>query len=159
MEGRVKMKCFCGTEMVYEISQNSEFFKCPFCSFLKKKNIPSYEVSKQRYDNHVCDEGYYKYMEKIKEKITPYLISGTSLDYGCGKEYALAKLIDNCDYYDLFYYPKLFDKKYNNIILNEVFEHIENPYEELLKIKSLLVTLVYSCSNGFTCISNTPNPT
>lgn len=121
---------------------NYELYVCENCGHIRKKNILPDDLQKIRYDNHVCDEGYLKYMNGVYNKISRYLIDGISLDYGCGQIHALSDILNSngymCDYYDLFYYNKLEDKKYDNIILIEVIEHIEDIAGEILKIKDML---------------------
>jgi hypothetical protein len=81
-------------------------------------------------------------MNGVYNKISRYLIDGISLDYGCGQIHALRDILNDygysCDYYDLFYYNKLEEKKYDNIILIEVIEHIEDIYNEISRIKDML---------------------
>ena len=119
-----------------------DLYQCPVCEFVKKKNILSSCLEKARYDQHVCDSGYLKYMNNVYDKIKAYLNDGISLDYGCGQIHALSDiLVSNnrmCDYYDLYYFNKLENKLYDNIILIEVLEHIFEPLDELIKIKSML---------------------
>jgi hypothetical protein len=121
---------------------NYELYICNECGHIKKKNILPDDLQKVRYDNHVCDDGYLKYMNGVYEKIKEHLILGESLDYGCGQIHALSDILNNhnqkCDYYDLFYYNKLENKKYDNIILIEVIEHIEDILGEIIKIKDML---------------------
>ena len=119
-----------------------ELYICDTCGHIKKKNILIEELQKERYDKHICDDGYLKYMNKVYTKINKHLNDGISLDYGCGQIHALSDILNSnnksCDYYDLFYYNQLNDKKYDNIILIEVLEHIEDTLNELLKIKNML---------------------
>lgn len=136
------MKCFCNNKMNLIKVNNFELYVCEFCGHIKKKNVLPDNLQKVRYDNHVCDEGYLKYMNGIFNKINKHLNSGISLDYGCGQIHALSDILNDngysCDYYDLFYYNKLEEKKYDNIILIEVIEHIEDIYSEICKIKDML---------------------
>lgn len=136
------MVCFCGYDMENMIINHMDFFKCKNCGYLKKKNIISSSLEKKRYDLHICDEGYKEYMYKVYEKIVPYLENGKSLDFGCGKIHYLADILNEngleCKYYDKYYYPVFPKDKYDNIILIEVFEHIENIYALLKDLKLLL---------------------
>lgn len=119
-----------------------ELYECPLCGFIKKKNVLSSCLEKTRYDQHICDDGYIKYMNEVYAKIKNHLIDGLSLDYGCGQIHALSDILvaDNrvCDYYDLYYYNSLKPNIYNNIILIEVLEHIKEPFDELVKLKAML---------------------
>ncbi len=135
------MKCFCECTKITNIIQKEEVLICPKCGLISKVKIVSNKLEKQRYDMHICDVGYKKYMNNIYLSIKDYLM-GDCLDYGCGKIHLLSDIINEnkikCDYYDLYYYPILNNKKYDTIILVEVFEHLKEPYEELLKIKRML---------------------
>ena len=136
------MQCFCNNIMKLVKVNNYEMYVCEKCGHMKKKNILPDELQKIRYDNHICDEGYIKYMNNVYGKISKYLNAGISLDYGCGQIHALSDILNSnnqkCDYYDLFYYNKLENKKYDNVILIEVIEHIEDIVSEILKIKEML---------------------
>lgn len=135
------MKCFCNCNKISDIIQKEEVIICPNCGLISKKNIVSNKLEKQRYDLHICDDGYIRYMNNIYLSIKDYLI-GDCIDYGCGKIHLLSNIINEnqikCDYYDLYYYPTLNDKKYDTIILVEVFEHFKEPYDQLLQIKNML---------------------
>lgn len=136
------MQCFCNNIMQFCKIKEYELYICHNCGHMKKKNILPDNLQKERYDKHVCDDGYLKYMESVYNKIKGYLNDGISLDYGCGQIHVLSDILNSnnfsCFYYDLFYYNNLDDKKYDNIILIEVLEHIEDVKEELLKIKNML---------------------
>ena len=75
------MQCFCGHLMEKININNDEFYSCPNCGYLRKNNNLSSKQEKERYDLHICDEGYHKYMENVFLKIKPYLF-GRCLDYG-----------------------------------------------------------------------------
>lgn len=136
------MICFCKSEMNSINIGKSEYFLCSSCGYLRKKYEISDVEQKKRYDNHICDSGYLKYMNKIYSNISRYLNKGVCLDYGCGQIHALSDILNangyECDYYDLFYYPKLEKKKYDNIILIEVFEHIIDPLKLFRDLKNIL---------------------
>lgn len=136
------MRCFCHNLMEKKLINNMEFYHCSNCGYLKKINIPTLEQEKSRYDLHICDEGYQKYMNCVFNKVKPYLINGESLDFGCGKIHLLSDILNDngfsCSYYDLFYYNDLKLKKYDNIILIEVFEHINDTYDLIKKLLSML---------------------
>lgn len=135
------MKCFCGNDFMDFDINNEPFFLCEKCGYLRKKNIPNKEEEKERYDHHICDLGYQKYMEGVMNRLMPN-ISGKCLDFGCGKIHALADLLNSqnipCDYYDLYYYPEFPKGKFDTILLIEVFEHILDSKELLLSLKDLL---------------------
>ena len=74
-----------------------DLYQCPVCEFVKKKNILSSCLEKARYDQHVCDSGYLKYMNNVYDKIKAYLNDGISLDYGCGQIHALSDILELLD--------------------------------------------------------------
>lgn len=136
------MECFCG--FLYEecIINNTKFYICKNCGHLRKLNIISEAEEKIRYDLHVCDDGYHKYMHGVFTKIKSYLNDGLSLDFGCGQIHLLSDILNNNGYkslyYDKYYYPKNPLLLFDNIILIEVFEHVENGLELLLELKNKL---------------------
>lgn len=135
------MKCFCGSDFVSLKVNNIAYFSCENCGYLRKKEVPNSSLEKARYDDHICDENYLKYMESVYQKIKPY-ISGRCLDFGCGKIHALANILNennyNCYYYDLYYYKDFPSGLFDTIILIEVFEHILDIYSLINSLKELL---------------------
>lgn len=121
---------------------NIEYWYCENCGFLKKNTELSLIEEKKRYDLHNCDDAYVEYMSKLAEQMIPYLNEGVSLDFGCGKLHTLSDILNKrgikTEYYDLFYYPLFPEKKFDNIIMVEVFEHLKNPYEELIHLRKYL---------------------
>lgn len=136
------MKCCCKVPLREILVQKTRVEVCPRCGLLTKMDTISFEEERRRYDEHHWDENYKKYMETVFHRIFPYLQRGISLDYGCGKIHQLADLCNEnhypCDYYDLHYFPVYPKKNYDTILLIEVFEHLREPYNELLKLRSLL---------------------
>lgn len=122
---------------------NNAYFYCPNCEGLFKERILDDFNEKKRYDFHIVDNNYIIYMNKFFHSIKSYLLPGLSLDFGCGKIKALEyifvsnnlKMYSYDKYYVDFNYK---DYKYDNIILNEVFEHIKEPYKLLEELKMLL---------------------
>ncbi len=136
------MRCFCKMEMNKIIIDKQEYYLCPSCGYLKKVNILNAKEEKERYDKHICDSGYLEYMRRVYNSLRPYLRDGATIDFGCGKIHALANIMNednrHCDYYDLYYYNNMPNSKYDNIILIEVFEHIEDIYALLEDLKGRL---------------------
>ena len=136
------MVCCCKKNMNKILINDEVFFECPSCGLLLKEAILSPIDEKHRYDLHICDEGYLKYMHGVFNKIKTYIYGEKILDFGCGQIHALSDILNDngfcSDYYDLYYYPEIKNNKYDTIILIEVFEHLSNPYEQLLNIKNLL---------------------
>ena len=136
------MKCCCNLPLKEEMIQKSAVMICPKCGLITKKNQISFEEEKKRYDTHICDDGYLSYMHSVYEKIKKYITGNIVLDFGCGKIPALAAILKKegfmAEYYDLHYYPILPNKVYDTIVLIEVFEHLSDPYQELLKLQEML---------------------
>ena len=135
------MKCFCGSNMYEFFIGKTKYKKCDSCGYIEKLNLVSSFDEKKRYDLHICDDAYLDYMASVYQAIKKY-VGYEVLDYGCGQVHALSDLINNdnkkCDYYDLYYYPKLNNKKYDSIILIEVFEHIREQYILIMNLKNML---------------------
>ncbi len=136
------MLCFCENRMNKILIQKEFYYKCENCGYLKKINKPSPDKEFERYENHIVDEAYKKYMFNIMNKVIPYMQKGLTLDFGCGKIHYLCDLLNEnrrpCKYYDKFYYPIFPKDVYDNIILIEVFEHIENSLQVLFDLKAHL---------------------
>lgn len=122
------MSCKICNGKIELIEINGEKYKfCSKCHFLERVNILTEKEEKDRYDLHICDEDYIKYMNNIYLQIKDY-IKGDTLDYGCGKIHILSDILNQnnikCDYYDYYYYKNVNLNKYDTIILIEVIEHI-----------------------------------
>lgn len=136
------MECFCGFTYEKILINKTKFYICKKCGHLLKEETISDVLEKQRYDQHICDDGYHKYMYGVYNKINPYLNKGDSLDFGCGQIHLLSDILNsngyNSYYYDKYYYPNEVNNTFDNIILIEVFEHILDGYSLLLDLKSKL---------------------
>ncbi|MDE5856057.1 MAG: class I SAM-dependent methyltransferase [Anaeroplasmataceae bacterium] len=135
------MKCCCNIFKNEAKIQDVPVEICPLCGLITKKRSISLEEERKRYDAHICDEGYVKYMQSIFSKISPF-IQGIVLDYGCGKIHLLSDILCeqgfNSKFYDLHYYPELPKQTFDTIILVEVFEHLKDPYDELIHLEKML---------------------
>lgn len=134
------MNCFCGGKFENIEINDIMYEQCSSCGYLRKITNLSSKEEKERYDMHVCDSGYLKYMEMVYEKIKPY-IKGVALDFGCGQIHALSDLVNKdfkCFYYDLYYYPTMPNESFDTIILIEVFEHVKDIYSLMIELKNML---------------------
>lgn len=136
------MKCFCNNEMSLVKYDKIEYYLCDKCGYLMKKNLPSSSEELDRYNKHVCDDKYIKYMNNIYSEIKEYLYGNKILDYGCGRIHALSDILNYngycSSYYDLYYFNNDINDRYDSIVLIEVFEHISDPLNLLLKLKRYL---------------------
>ncbi len=131
------MHCCSSSNFKKLIINGTMYQQCLNCGFLTKVDKLSESLEKRRYDFHVCDDKYLNYMNDVVNLISPFLKEGSCLDFGCGKIHALSDILNargiSCSYYDLYYFDLPLDI-YDNIILIEVFEHLHEPYEELMKL-------------------------
>lgn len=109
---------------------------------LSKEHYINETLEKSRYLKHNnSGEGYFKYHQNLYEAfIKPYLNEGLSLDFGCGPTKVYEQLIENTLSYDKYFFNNktIFKKKFDNIILIEVLEHLKNPEDNIKLLTSLL---------------------
>jgi SAM-dependent methyltransferase len=148
------MTClWCGSALVpFQPSvENRVYHECAQCQWIALD--PAYFLSpdeqKQRYLQHENTEenkGYVAMFEDFtKTCIQPFAKKGSRiLDYGCGPEPVLAKLLSRQGYeveaYDVFFKPDeaVLRQKYDVVVLTEVLEHLADPQEILKKLSGLL---------------------
>jgi hypothetical protein len=142
----------CGENQIKEYSKDflRLYHQCLSCHliFVSRDELITLDEEKKRYDaheNNLEDQGYRFYLENIFSIIQSHLSPGDrGLDFGCGH----SKMIEDIaaqqniliDSFDLFYHPneKIWNEKYDFIILSEVIEHLRSPVEELQRIQPLL---------------------
>ncbi len=127
-----------------------EFFQCPCCKgiFRPKERLLDSTSEKQRYENHTNDSsdlGYQNFVKPITNSILKdFKSSDLGLDFGCGKDSPIVKILEENDYkiakYDIFFYDdkKVLEQRYDYIACCEVIEHFYNPKKEFELLKSLL---------------------
>lgn len=132
------------------LANGREFFSCVFCDFvfLNPKFLLNIEEEKARYDNHensIENLGYVKMFEEfIAEAVTPFQTSvKTILDYGSGPGPVLAELLKRKAYQVSIYDPIYAKNEYREnsfdlITSTEVFEHFNEPLNEIKRIIALL---------------------
>ena len=108
---------------------------CTFCAsvFLDPSDLPSAKAEKKRYDKHensLDNKGYLQFLEPLRNAVVKNESATlTGLDYGCGPNPVLSKLLKKegltVKQYDIYYHK-------------EVIEHFHNPYEAFAQLKSLL---------------------
>lgn len=144
----------CGSKAAqYGISGKKTYYHCPVCDliFLDESFLPSRVEEFERYKKHnntIHNEGYVNYLKGfIKDAgIDKMNNISRALDFGCGPEPVLNKLLSglgiDTDLYDPFFYPDKapLNNKYGLITCTEVFEHLRNPQETLNLLETLLGT-------------------
>lgn len=134
----------------YSADKFRRFEICLSCSliFVPRSELVSPESEKERYDAHHNDEddsGYHKYLNGIATSIRTHLPpKAKGLDFGCGRTTVLAdkfsELAHPTDSYDVYFKQdeRVWDKKYDFIVLSEVIEHLREPRKEMERLASLL---------------------
>ena len=130
--------------------QGREFYSCPECFllFVDPKYIVSFEIERQRYNqhkNHNSDLRYQKYIQDFLDRLIPKIKSGSrGLDFGCGPGPTISYLLNQQGYvvedYDLHFFPnqKLLQQTYDFVTCTEVVEHFQNPKEGWEQLRALL---------------------
>jgi len=132
-------------------SQNSEniqgpdertFYKCSTCYLIytDPNNHPSEEIERKRYlahENGIEFPGYVAFLNKAIEPSMKFLHLGmTGLDYGCGPNPTLSKLLEKqgiqCENYDPIFFPNgKIKQHYDFIFATECFEHFFFPSKDI----------------------------
>jgi hypothetical protein len=131
------------------------YYHCDACDFIFMN--PSDRLSameeKARYDLHTeaGSDGHRAFLQPLVDVVTKHLenlkIEKSQLkvlDYGCGPQAFLSGLFNIKEIpvlnYDLFYFPDqdAFRKNYHAITATEVWEHLYNPREEIVRLASIL---------------------
>ena len=114
--------------------------------FAEKQFFPSSEAEEKRYRQHlnsITDKGYVQFLKQAIDPAKKYISEDmTGLDYGCGPNPTLSKLLmeENfcCEIYDPIFFPEVPEGPFNFIFATECFEHFFEPAKELLQLKNLL---------------------
>ncbi len=142
--------CFSTHHTVFEIDQKRSYLLCQHCSlvFVPRDQLINDEEEKKRYELHDNSEtnfDYKNYIENMAHLVHSFLKKGsTGLDFGCGITRILENSLKEKGHevfsYDKFFLPddSVFENKYDFIILSEVIEHLKKPFEDLMKLTTLL---------------------
>ncbi len=127
-----------------------DFYLCSCCEaiFRPAEKLLSNEKEKQRYESHTNDSddlGYQNFVAPITNAVLKkFSKDDIGLDFGCGKDSPIVKVLRKNEYeileYDPFFFDdkKLLEKKYDYIACCEVIEHFYNPKKEFELLKKLL---------------------
>lgn len=108
--------------------------------------LPDPDTEKTRYLEHhntYDNKGYVEFLKRATEPALPYLQTGMQgLDFGCGTEPVLAKIVSDvgfpCRWYDPFFYPVVPEGQFDFIFSTETFEHFHQPDAAISEITGLL---------------------
>jgi 2-polyprenyl-3-methyl-5-hydroxy-6-metoxy-1,4-benzoquinol methylase len=116
--------------------------------FVPRQYHLSTDQEQQRYDLHDNTEsnaGYVRFLEQVADVVENACPPpGSLLDFGCGREAVLARLLRRrgrqCDAYDQYYgyVPSWHERRYDMVILCEVIEHCRDVRRTILDIRSML---------------------
>jgi SAM-dependent methyltransferase len=130
-----------------------QFFRCHQCDliFADPESHMSHEAEKDRYSHHennLSEPHYRAYLQKMWEPLQKDLSDFQrpilGLDFGCGPTQAFSELAQESGIkvlnYDPYFQnePALFDYQYDFIWSSEVFEHLNFPHRELMRLTRAL---------------------
>jgi len=125
-----------------------DYYLCTNCNLISvsSKHFLLDKMAKERYLSHkngIEFKGYVDFLNRAIKPALKYLTKEmVGLDYGCGHNPTLSKILEshgiNCEDYDPFFVKHELNKKYDFIFSTEVFEHFFNPKSEIEKIINLL---------------------
>ena len=124
------------------------YFSCSVCKlvFLSPDSYLDADEELRRYafhQNSIESKGYVEFLNRIIDPSLSFINETMhGLDYGCGPDSVLSKLLNlqniNSDYYDPFFYPNLLNREYDFIFATECLEHFFSPKKEFETIMSHL---------------------
>lgn len=127
-----------------------EFYECSCCGgiFRPIEKLLDNEKEKERYESHTNDSddlGYQSFVSPITNCVLKeFSKEDIGLDFGCGKDSPIVKILRNNEYeifeYDPYFFDnkKLLEQKYDYIACCEVIEHFYTPKKEFELFKKLL---------------------
>lgn len=143
------MKCpLCETKLENQLDKY--YYSCNTCRALvmDEKYYLTPEEEKNRYlehNNDVNDKRYQEFTSPITNYVLKYYnTQHLGLDYGSGTGPVISKILKDKNFkiekYDPYFAPerKVLDKNYDYIVSCEVFEHFNNPKNEIKQIYNLL---------------------
>lgn len=143
------MTCpLCQNEFAPQIIDS--YYLCTNCDlrFLDPALHLNWEDESARYDAHdnrSDDPNYQKFVSPVTDFIRGHIPQGShGLDFGCGADSAVLKVLTESGYkvqgYDPRYFPdlSLLENSYAFITATEVIEHLHTPHYEFLKMRELI---------------------
>lgn len=131
------------------------YWRCPACQlvFGAVDERVSARVAAEHYRQHengLENAGYVTFLRRGIDRLLPFLAPGMrGLDFGCGPEPTLARLIGragmDCEAYDPLFWPKQPAGAFDFVFATECFEHFEAPRREVAWIVSLMRPGGYLC--------------
>ncbi len=131
--------------------KNRKYRYCHGCGFIQlaPEHFPERQAEKTRYLQHTntaADSRYAAYLQNfLTSSFYPYVReSSTVLDFGCGPEPVLVKILQHegftVDCYDPFFAPDVpwKTKTYDAVTAVEVFEHLQDPAGELESLTAVV---------------------
>ena len=127
-----------------------DFYLCSCCGriFRPIEKLLNNQREKERYESHTNDSddlGYQNFVLPITSSVLKeYKKEDLGLDFGCGKDSPIVKVLRQKEYqifeYDPYFFDdkKLLEEKYDYIACCEVIEHFYNPKKEFELLKKLL---------------------
>ncbi len=125
-----------------------EFWHCAHCQliYVSPNHYPSFQVEKKRYQAHqntIDDIGYVQFLEQAIAPTLPFLKPNqTGLDYGCGPNPTLSRLVQQhgwkCDDYDPIFVPEMPSQPYDFMFATECIEHFFYPMHDFKRMKQWL---------------------
>ncbi len=142
----------CGNscQPLFDEQFHNMYEKCTLCGFIHLQSAYHVTFSEERaeydlHDNSIEDQGYVKYLERfLAAAVTPFIKEGSALEFGCGPGPVLAELLKRKGFdvstYDKHFNPdtSVLDLRYDLVTATEVFEHFNNPREDVAGVFSLL---------------------
>lgn len=131
-------------------NKKRDYLSCKKCDliFVPTKFHLKPSEEKNRYKLHlnsIQNVGYVLFLEQLAKPLLKMLPPKSyGLDFGCGPEPTLSKLMEekghNINLYDPYFFPNnnFLDKSYDFITATEVFEHLKNPTDEISKLWKMI---------------------
>ena len=141
--------CFSGKADAVKGPDARDYYLCISCGLISagREHRLSAEEEKARYESHnnspECP-GYVDFLNRAVKPALGFISKGMrGLDYGCGPEPVLSRMVERegvgCAYYDPYFFPDIDESAvYDFIFSTECFEHFFSPSVEIDRIYGML---------------------